>query len=115
MDFQVTHGKITKLIAELRSWDAEVSTFERPTMNMLSERFELPLDVIKAIAEAEGVDVRWIDPSASTLDLDPKEIGNALELPEPNPEFEDEDTGNWRRQPTGEWERVPLSGDPDDD
>jgi hypothetical protein len=76
-------------------------------MNVLAERHKLPVEAVRKIAENEGIDLRWVDPNASTLDLDPHEIDRALGEPESNPNYEDRDTGVWQKKPTGEWERVP--------
>lgn len=115
MEYQVTHAKITKLIVELRSWERGTPLKDRPTMNMLAERHRLPVEAVRRIAESEGVDVRWVDPNASTLDLDPTEIDHALTVPESNPNYKDEDTGVWKKGDTGEWLRIPPGHTPDDD
>jgi hypothetical protein len=56
------------------------------------------------------------DPNASTLDLDPEEIQQALDKPEANPNYQpDVDTGVWHKKPTGEWERIPPGYTKDDE
>ena len=106
MDFKVTHQKITKLIAEFRTWeDGE----DRHTGNELAVAFDLEHDVVQLIAESEDIELRWIDPNASTLDLNPEEVKKALNNPDPNPEWvdEDKDTGVWKQDSkTGEFKRI---------
>jgi len=93
---RITHLKITKLILELRSWDDSVQIEDRPSMQTLADRFDLPIEVIRQVAEAEGIDVRWVDPNASTLDLDIDEIENAVLMPDSDLSYRDEDTGKWK-------------------
>ena len=95
MDFKVTHQKVTPLITELRDWhDGE----DRHTGNELMAKFDLSRDAVERIAESEDIDLSWIDPNASTLDLDPDEVSAALGVPDPNPVWvdEDKDTGIWQ-------------------
>ena len=95
MDFKVTHQKVTRLITELRDWaDRE----DRHTGNELMAKFDLDREAVERIAESEGIDLTWIDPNASTLDLDPDEVQAALDSPDPNPVWvdEDQDTGVWQ-------------------
>jgi len=115
VDFTVTHEKVTQLIVELRSWDEDVPLAERPPMNVLAEKYRLPMEAVRKIAEAEDIDVRWVDPNASTLDLDPEELDHAMTVPESNPNYKDVDTGIWQKKPTGEWKRVPPGGTFDED
>lgn len=108
-------GRIEQLMLELRTWEPGEA---RRTVLELAEMFELEPFVVDRIARSEGHHL-WVDegpdldeepqdPNASTLDLDPAELSGALERPDPNPDWEDEDrdTGVWRKKPTGEWERV---------
>jgi hypothetical protein len=115
VQFKVTHTKITQLIVELRSWEDETPLQDRPSMNVLAERYQLPVSAVRKIAESEGVDVRWVDPNASTLDLDPRILDRAMAVPESNPNYADADTGVWQKKPTGEWQRVPPGHTFDDD
>ncbi|TFH61422.1 MAG: hypothetical protein E4G90_09750 [Gemmatimonadales bacterium] len=106
MDFKVTHQKITKLIAELRTWEEDE---DRYSGNELAVAFDLEHDVVQTIADSEDIELRWVDPNASTLDLNPEDVKRALNNPDPNPEWvdEDKDTGVWKRDPkTGEFQRI---------
>lgn len=111
-NFFVTQAKINELLKELRSW---APLEQRATLNELAERFQLDLFVVDRIARSEGLKIKAgyrpeeqdneVDPEASTLDLDPAEIQEALDKPDPSPEYiEDVDTGVWKKKPTGEWE-----------
>jgi len=104
VDFKVTHQKVTELIAELREWERGE---DRHTGNELMTMFDLERDVVERVAESEDIDLHWVDPNASTLDLDPDEVKAALVNPDPNPRWvdEDRDTGVWKKD-TGEWTRI---------
>lgn len=97
----------------MRSWEpGEVDA----TLHELAERFDLDVFVVDRLARAEGVrlpagtpvldDTPETDPNASTIDLDPDKVEEAAGQPDPNPEWRDrdEDTGIWRKKPSGEWE-----------
>lgn len=113
---QVTQAKINALLEELRTW----APGETPlTLHELADKHGLDLFVVDRIVRSEGLKVPLgeavvpdapdedADPNSTTLDLDPDEVRRALEKPDPSPDWvEDEDTGIWRRKPTGEWERV---------
>jgi len=113
-DFHVTQAKINALLEELRTWEP---LEQKATLNELATQFDLDIFVVDRIARSEGLQIKsgyrpeevnnGVDPEASTLDLDPDEIQDALKRPDPNPEFnEDADTGVWKKKPTGEWELV---------
>jgi len=110
-EIQVTQEKVRALLDELRTWDAGE---ERCTLQALMERFELDRFVVERVARSEGFYFRddrepppSTDPNASTLDLDPDEIQRALTQPETNPDYlPDQDTGLWRKNPTGDWELI---------
>lgn len=108
----VTQAKINALLKELRSWEpGDVHS----TLHELAERFQLDVFVVDRLARAEGFAVPAgtpvldeepeTDPNASTIDLEPEEVRRASERPDPNPDWRDrdEDTGIWRKKPTGEW------------
>ena len=57
MQFKVTHAKITQLIVELRSWEDDTPLEDRPSMNVLAERYSLPVAAVRQLAEAEGIDL----------------------------------------------------------
>lgn len=112
-DFQVTQEKIHALLEELRSWSVgEV----RHNPKDLAKTFGLDVFVVEKILRSEGIQVQnenpeeadpASDPNASTLTLDVDDITQALSHPEANPDqHPDEDTGVWRKKPTGEWELV---------
>lgn len=114
-DFHVTQDKIRALIEELRSWDDDE---QRHSLDELARKFGLDRFVVDRVARSEGHHLRQeartdegdfgADPNASTLDLDPDEIQEALNKPENNPNYQpDVDTGVWKKKPTGEWERIP--------
>lgn len=116
-DFNITQEKIVKLISELRTWEPGEAC---RTLAELAEMFELDFFVVDRVATSEGHHLlaggvpdggMHSDPNATTIDLDPEEVHGALEKPDPNPDWEnsDEDTGVWRKKPTGEWERVAKS------
>lgn len=111
----VTQAKINALLEEMRSWEpGEIPA----TLHELAERHELDVFVIDRLARAEGFKIPagtpvldeepTTDPNASTLDLDPDKLEEAASKPDPNPDWRDrdEDTGIWRKKPTGEWELV---------
>jgi len=113
-DFHVTQAKINALIEELRSWE---TGGPQKTLHGLAHKFGLDIFVVDRVVRSEGVRLSrekpqedqgaGADPNASTLDLDPDEIHEALSKPDPNPDYqEDADTGVWRKDPTGGWERV---------
>ena len=116
MDFKVTHPQVTKLIAELRGWEEGEN---RRTGNELMILFDLKEDAVQRIAESEDIDLTWVDPNASTLDLDPEALQVAMSSPDPNPDWvdEDKDTGVWKQNPkTGEFQRIEeLPVDDDED
>jgi hypothetical protein len=124
-DFHVTQKKITSLLDELRSWETKE---DYRTLYQLAQQYELDKFVIDRVARSEGIHLRAggyefapldepqdSDPNASTLDLDPEAIDEALSKPDPNPDYADRDadTGIWRKKPTGEWERIGSSDDED--
>jgi hypothetical protein len=122
-DFHVTQEKINELLEELRSWDAGE---EKLTLHELADKFGLDVFVVDRIVRSEGLRVKagyrpeerdnTVDPNASTLDLDPSEIEEALSKPDPNPDYSDDvDTGVWKKKPTGEWERIPPGYTKDED
>jgi hypothetical protein len=111
----VTQAKINALLEELRSWGpGEINS----TLHALASRFDLDVFVVDRLARAEGFavpagtpvldDEPLTDPNASTIDLDPDKVDAAARQPDPNPDWaeRDEDTGVWRKKPTGEWELV---------
>jgi hypothetical protein len=113
-DFHISQRKINDLIAELRTWEPGEL---RSTLHELAKQFNLDIFVVDRICRAEGVRPRAVyeieepgpppedsDPNADTLDLDPKEVEEALLKPESNPNYEDVDTGVWKKHPTGKWE-----------
>lgn len=118
-DFHITQEKINALLEELRSWEPGE---EKHTLTELAKQFGLDVFVVDRVVRSEGMRLKpgyeteestkndreyVVDPDASTLDLDPDEIHEALERPDPNPDYEgDVDTGVWRKKPTGEWELV---------
>jgi hypothetical protein len=111
----VTQAKINALLKEMRSWEPGVIP---ATLHVLAERHGLDVFVVDRLAQAEGFkvpagtpvldDEPLTDPNASTIDLDPDEVEEAARRPDPNPDWKDrdEDTGTWRKKPTGEWELV---------
>jgi hypothetical protein len=112
-----TQQKVQRLLEELRSWGpGEI----RRTLRELSEEFDLEPFVVDQIARSDGIELTpeqgsdepVADPSASTLDLDPSEVHQAVGTPEKDPSYVDRDSGMWRKKPTGEWERV--SEEPED-
>lgn len=104
MALGVTNTKIRKLLEELRSWHPGE---KRYSLGELVEKFGLEPSVVEQIVRSEGTELAPLcDPDASTLDLDPNAINFALKEPDPDPSFEDRDTGVWRKKPTGEWELV---------
>lgn len=114
-DFNITKDKIGKLLEELRSWEPGEAN---RTLTELAEMFELDLFVVDRVAVSEGHHLQAgillgpprnsIDPNAATIDLDPEAVHDVLKEPDPNPAWKerDEDTGVWRKKPTGEWERI---------
>lgn len=110
-NFSVTQTKINELLKELRSWEP---LEQRATLNELALQFGLDIFVVDRIARSEGLQIKsgyrpeeknnGVDPEASTLDLDPNELYDALDRPDPD--FDDVDTGVWKKKPTGEWELV---------
>lgn len=108
---------INALLKELRSWDVDE---ERYTLRELAAKFGLDLFVVQRIAASEDMDIEVgalddeaeeeddADPNATTIDLDPDQVREAIAEPDPSPDWVDEDvdTGVWRKKPTGEWERV---------
>jgi len=115
-DYHVSQEKVRKLVSELRSWE---DGDPQPTLNELATKYDLDIFVVDRIARSEGFRLRAThtvesdrerpqesDPNASTLDLDPDAIQEALEEPETDPNYEDKDTGVWKKNPTGEWELV---------
>lgn len=99
----------------MRSWE----TGEREnTLHELSKKFDLDIFVIDRLARSEGFHLAAgspvldeepvTDPNASTIDLDPDRVREAVDNPDPNPEWDgkDRDTGIWRKKPTGEWELI---------
>jgi hypothetical protein len=115
-DFDVTKEKIERLLEELRSWEPG----DAPrTLSELARMFELDLFVVDRVATSEGHHLLAggvpdapgrVDPNASTIDLDPEAVREALEEPDPTGVV-DKDTGVWRKKPTGEWELVDGSED----
>lgn len=106
----VTDQKIRRLLEELRSW---APGERRLSLRDLQEKFDLEPFVIETVARSEGLelglpdaDEQVSDPAASTIDLDPVEIHRAAAKPDPDESYQDEDTGRWRRKPSGEWELV---------
>lgn len=111
----VTQAKINALLKEFRSWDFGEHAH---TLHELAEKFDLDVFVVDRLAQSDGLripagtpvldDEPTVDPNASTIDLDPEEVRAAAERPDPNPDWveEDEDTGVWRKKPTGEWELI---------
>ncbi len=108
-----TKEKIDQLILELRSWEPGEA---RRTLAELAELLDLEVFIVERVATSEGHhllagelpdDPARADPNASTIDLDPEAVQGALEEPDPDPEWRerDEDTGVWRKKPTGEWEK----------
>jgi len=107
-----TKEKIEQLILELRSWEPGEA---RKTLAELAELLDLEVFIVERVATSEGhhllagevPDAPGADPNASTIDLDPEAVQDALEEPDPDPEWKDrdEDTGVWRKKPTGEWEK----------
>lgn len=84
-------------------------------MQELVEEYALEIFVVEQVARSEGFE--WvprkpamkgptIDPDASTIDLDPEAVAEAMGNPESDPRYLDRDTGVWRKKPTGEWELV---------
>jgi len=113
-DFHVTQDKINALLGELRSWEP---LEQRHTLHELALKFDLDVFVVDRIAKSEGYRIKsgyrpvevdnGVDPNATTLDLDPEEIEDALGKSEPqDEEFDEIDTGVWQRKPTGEWELI---------
>jgi hypothetical protein len=109
VSFGVTQQKVRLLLEELRSWAlGEV----RLTLHELGEKFGLEEFVIEQVARSEGLDLilshpePGADPAASTIDLDPVAVQEAVANPEVDPAYADHDTGVWRKKPTGEWELV---------
>lgn len=115
-DFGANQKKIRALLEELRSWDVDE---ERFTLRELAAQFELDLFIVQRIVASEDMDIsvgsldqgpdeERADPNASTIDLDPDEVREAVAVPDPNPDWteEDVDTGVWRKKPTGEWELI---------
>jgi hypothetical protein len=114
--FHLSQDKINALVAELRTWEPDEY---RSTLHELADQFGLDIFVVDRIARAEGIKVRSSvftleeptppedsDPNADTLDLDPKEVEEALSKPDPNPNYKDVDTGVWKKHPTGKWELI---------
>ena len=117
---QVTQEKIRALLGELRTWDVDE---ERYSLEELTVKFGLDVFVVDRIACSEGFHLKrgtppeapdWVsDPNAVTLNLDPEEIQKALRHPEARPDdHPDQDTGVWKKKPTGEWERIPPGAAP---
>jgi len=111
-DFYVTQEKIRALLEELRTWEQDE---QRYNLDQLARKFGLDLFVIDRVARSEGLRLPreemeetgfGPDPNATTLDLDPDEIQEALSQPESDPNYPDVDTGVWRKNPTGEWKRI---------
>jgi len=104
-------ARINSLLRELRSW---APGERRYSLHELAEMFHLDTFVVGRIASSEGIKLvietgdSTVDPNASTIDLDPKAVKEALEKPDPDPEWaeKDKDTGVWKRKPSGEWQRV---------
>jgi len=111
----VTQAKINALLEEMRGWEPG----ETPsTLHELSCKHDLDVFVVDRLARAEGFvipagtpildDEPLTDPNADTIDLDPDKVHEAAMKPDPNPDWQkrDEDTGIWKKKPTGEWERI---------
>jgi hypothetical protein len=116
VDFQITHQKITQLIFELRSWEDHEE--DRHTLNELAEMFDLDIHDVDRVAKSEGFVLLFVDPNATTTDLDPKELDQAIQAPDPDPTWKDHDTGVWSKNPTtGEWAQFneTIENDPDPD
>lgn len=103
----ITQKKINALLHELRSWPPGGVC---ESLQSLAKRFDLSVFVVDRLAKAEGINLPSniqedkADPNASTLDLDPQEVRDAVEGEDPD--WEDKDTGVWRRKPSGEWELI---------
>lgn len=122
--FDVTQRKVNALLEELRTWETGEP---QNTLEELASKYGLDKFVIDRIVRSEGLRVKpanWelvpveapkaSDPDASTLDLDPEAIDEALKKPETNPNYKDRDTGVWKKKPTGEWQRI-GPGDSEED
>jgi hypothetical protein len=104
-------ARINALVRELRSW---ASGENRYSLNELADLFDLDVFIVSRVANSEGIKLvietgnGRVDPNASTIDLDPKAVKEALNKPDPNPEWadKDKDTGVWKKKPSGEWERT---------
>ena len=104
-------ARIDALLRELRSWEPGE---DRHTLHQLATMFDLDLFIVSRIANSEGIELTvetrdpTVDPNASTMDLDPEAIKRALDEPDPDPDWaeQDKDTGVWKKKPSGEWELV---------
>jgi len=111
----VTQAKINALLEELRSWESGET---HSTLHELSSKHDLDVFVVDRLARSEGFtvpagtpvldDEPEVDPNATTIDLDPDKVHEAASRPDPNPDWQkrDEDTGVWKKKPTGEWELI---------
>lgn len=116
-NFRVTQEKINALLTELRTWDTDE---DRYTLHELAKMFDLDVFIVGRIANSEDMhikagyraedDDREVDPNATTQDLDPEEVQQALEDPEGDGDYPEADTGVWKKKPTGEWELVNKKG-----